>query len=253
MRYALALLLGLIVPASAQVGPFGAGPLPFYVTATAPTGIVVSDIGQNSNSSGATVTLTGVTVPAGSLIVVATLDSNTTVGTGTVTDTLNTYNVLTHGYPNNNDSNGVAEISYSYNVTALSNATITYTKIFGFGMASISAFYATGILTTDPKDTAVTNSATGSSTTPSVTSGTPGQSGELIVGVVFANSGSSKTFTQDSINAAWTAPPDQTVVHSTVMQIGGNIIKSGTGTSKYAPTISNTAVWSDSIVGFKHP
>lgn len=150
------------------------------------------------------------------------------------------------------------QIFYAKNVSALTVAqNITVTKQNSGDKLYISALYATGIDTVAPLDTAVTASATPASTTsPTVTSGTPGQSGELFIAFI-AQQQNTQLFTQDSGNG-WAAPPDMIGYTSTnlgsafVSIAGGNQVNAGSGTKTFNPTTSpvgaRTAIF---IAGFK--
>lgn len=219
--------------------------------------ISVTDIGTNSNTSGATVAVTvGVGgVPSGALIVVCICEQGSSTVGGSVADTAgNTYasavsQTLSPG------ATAFMNVFYAFNASALvSTNTITYTKQTSGDRTAISAFYATGIQTSpDPLDGAVTASAKGSSSAPSVTSGTPGASGELFVGVVGVSGETTDTFTQDSTNGAYATPPTRVGTSGAGLDpvvAGGNLVNSGSSAKTYAPSITSRA-WGDVIVGFK--
>ncbi len=222
--------------------------------------IAVTTIGTaiDNVGSGATLAITvpGGGVPSGALIVVAAgegLLASYSTG-GSMTDTAgNTYTQITH---TNIPVGDFAEVFYAKNVTALSSGnSITFTKQTSGDEAVLSAFYATGIDTSGPLDTAVTATATGTSSTPSVTSGTPAIAGELFVACLISQS-NTQTYTQDSGNG-WAAPFDTngfdgTNLGSNVVWVaGGNQVNSGTGTKTFAPTMSILARWAAIVVGFK--
>lgn len=137
--------------------------------------ISVTNIGTATGSSGGSlaVTVPAGGVPAGALIVVVVSEGASTVG-GSVADTAgNTYTAVTGVFNNAASASGYGRMYYALNATALAqNNTITFTRQTSGSNAAMSAMYATGIQTASALDTAVTNTATGSSTTPSVTSGT---------------------------------------------------------------------------------
>jgi hypothetical protein len=104
-----------------------------------------------------------------------------------------------------------------------------------------------------PLDTAVTATAFGSSTTPSVSGGTPAGSNEMFIAFI-AGRGSSVTFTQDTA-IAWATPPVEATsgtVNNDRRINGGffNAIGLG-GALVYAPTYSVTTLWAAIIVAFK--
>lgn len=230
--------------ATAQVGPIpGYGPLP-PAAVTACSAPVVTNIGTASNLPGATVTLTGVTVPAGALIVVVVNEANNTfISPSSMTDGTNTYSFDTN----------TGDIYYVANASALSGATITYTKQISGDDTVISAFYATNIAASSPIDSAT--HGLGSTT---VTSGTPVQSGELFVAQLFVESSAAPTITQDT-GDGWVFPPNTVSLFdgSTLFQTlsGGTQVNVGTGTKTYTPTITGGGTIFDTatqIIGFKH-
>jgi len=243
-------IAGLLFTASlhAQIGPLpGMAVLPPPKASGGGCGTpAVTNVGTNENGSGnATVTLTGATVPAASLIIVVVVENTTTAVLGTVGDTVNTYSSITPIH-----ATGVTiGIFYAPNAS-LSGGTITYTKNASTHVAAVSAVYSSNIATSSPLDSAVTATATGASAAPTVTSGSPAQSGELFIGALGWSNGTA-TFTQDSGNG-WSSPPNSVVTASAPSVAGGNQVNSGTGTKAYAPSLSTAVVWADLVVGFKH-
>src|SRR5438477_2070786 len=91
--------------------------------------IRVYSLGTASGTAGATISISGLTIPPGSLIFIAVLEKNVTDGfNGSLADS------ASNNYPNINGSsiqtlaNGRAMTFYAFNSTALNNGTITYTK-----------------------------------------------------------------------------------------------------------------------------
>lgn len=200
--------------------------------------ISVTDIGHNSNASGTTVTITGVTVPAGAMIFCFASEAQSAIGS--FTDTVNAYTKL--GLLNG-QTNPIAQASYVPVASSLSGGTITYTRGGSAGdSAAISALYATG-LSGVPLDSAVTAAASGNASAPSLTSGTPSVAGELFI-AVHSNSGSSST-----ADPNWSAPPDTDTANNTHVY-GGNQINAGFGTKSYNPT-GNQTRWNAAIYGFE--
>lgn len=222
--------------------------------------ISVTTIGTaiDAAGSGATlaVTVPGGGVPSGALIFVGCGEGNnaTYSAGGSVADTSsNTYTEISHS---NTSTTDFGQTFYAKNATALSSGdSITFTKQTSGDRAAVSTFYATGIDTSAPLDTAVTATANGTSTTPSVTSGTPSVSGELFVGFLLEQQ-NTQLFTQDTGNG-WATPPDETGFTTSnlgsdhVCIGGGNQVNSGTGTKTFAPTTSFTARWAIFVCGFK--
>ncbi len=254
----LALAAGPALGASAQIGPLpGMAVLPPSSVAVCVP--VVTDLGTaTSPLSGTTVTKT-VTVPGGSLVVVAVEEDDEAAATttmGAVTDGTNTYTRITTIQLNNSSTVGILGIFYSANVTALSSATLTYTKTNAGNPAQIAALYSSNIATVTPLDTAVTATAFGNGTPPSVTSGTPAQAGELFVGGLGADASQTFTFTQDTTHG-WATPPDYIIQGPLGPGIfsatgGGSQINAGTGTKIFSPTINVGVLWGEIVVGFKH-
>jgi hypothetical protein len=182
-------------------------------------------------------------VPAGSLIVVEVLDDSGTGVSGTISDGVNTYTEI-----GSSNLNGVAVdgrlITFYAPNAHLSAGTITYTLNVANNPAGMSAIYASNILTVSPVDSAVTATSVGNSSTPSTTSGTPAQSGELFVG------GTSSGFavTQDT-GHGWAFPPN---ADPSNFVAGGNQVNAGTGTKIFSPTYSSAGAWAQNIIGFKH-
>lgn len=218
--------------------------------------VAVTNIGGTSqnNVASATIVLTvgGSGVPAGALVAVTVYEGNTTGGIGTVTDSVgNTYTKITDLSPGASNSNGRAAVYYAYNVTALSSSdTITYTRnSSGVENCLLSALYATGVDTSNPLDTAVTNASSSASTSsPTVTSGTPGFPGELLVACTYWSSAA--TYTQDTTHS-WSSPFASNTVGSVKGLAGGNQVNSGVGTTIYNPTLSFASPTAQIVVGFK--
>ena len=211
--------------------------------------IGIYDLGSSSNAAGATLTLASVTVPAGALIVVAVTENSATAN-GTLGDGgTNGYSVAASQAMGG--SAGQTQVFMAYNVTALSAATLTFTKNVSGSKCSISAFYATGVATSSPLDTAVTAAAAGTSSAPTVTSGAPSASGDLIVGVCGYSNASALTFTQAG-GMAFLAPPDNTTAQPTASIGGGWVQYFGMNAVTYAPTLSGTPTGTATIIlGFK--
>lgn len=216
---------------------------------------VVTDQGTATSSSTAASSFNislgaGKAITVGSLVVVGASDRSTTV-IGTVTDSGgNTYTAIISKNFNAAAANGVAGLFYSVLATGLTTAgpsTITYTMGAANKIAGMAILSATGN-STAPLDSAVTAFATGASSTPTVTSGTPAVSGELFVGFAGRNSGVTP-ITEDAGNG-WATPLSTFANISGVGGIGGNQVNGGTGTLIYAPTFPNSQ-WADFVVGFQ--
>lgn len=206
--------------------------------------INVVNIGSSTSVVGGTVTITvgAGGVPAGAHIFVCAGD-NAVTNDHSVADTAgNTY--LSAASTTSATIEGI--IFRERTGLALSNGnTIVYTLSTGATTASVNAFYVTGLANVASEASAV---AAGTSTTPSVTSGTPAGGGDLFVGLVASDTTS--TFTQDSTNAAWATPPGTVSTTAPVLG-GGNVVNTTNSTRKYAPTLGTSGTWVAMIAGFK--
>lgn len=215
--------------------------------------MTVFDMGSSSNSSGATLTLTNFdfVVPAGALIVVC-VNELGAGGAGTVSDNAplgaNTYTLATSEAIQGGGALG--QIFYAYNVNPMiGNRTVTYTKQTTGDKAGMSVFCVTGALTTSGVlDTAVTAAAASNTASPTVTGGTPGQAGELMVGCTFWDAAASITFTDPS---GWIGPPDNQQGQPNAALAGGYWINPNSTAATFAPTLSAPENQSTIVVGFK--
>ena len=215
-------------------------------------GISVTPLGTAQNTAGATLTLSSVTVPAGSTICILISEDAGSAG-GSISDGgVNTY-AEASTFP---QAPGGAVLVHAYfvsNCSALSGATITYTKRVSGRATAMTAFWASGIALASSEDTTTSSNTTYSATsTPSRTSGTPTVAGELLVGVVFGYVTTTITFTQD---AGWTNPASNFIQTNG----GGNqpfvgwayYVNPGTSTKTYAPTVATTPTGVIGVIGFK--
>jgi hypothetical protein len=210
------------------------------------TGVQVFDLGSQQTSAGATVTITGVTVPAGALIVVVAAEV-TSAAAGTCADGTNgAYTVATSGAMST--AAGFGTLFYFPNSAALTNATITFTKQTTARAASIAAFYVTGILAASPLDAAVTATTAVNSATPTVTSGTPAQAGELIIGACAYSNASARTLTN---TGSFNTPFANQTGQPTASVGGGHLNVNGSGVVTFTPTLAAASDNRTMIVGFK--
>lgn len=235
-----ALLAGIIITAGRpQVGPLpGMAILPVTSAHVFPACSAIN-VGTKSDNTGAsTVALSGVTVPAHSLIVVYTAENGSGV-TPTVSDGSNTYN-LAHA----NITGTTFSMVYAFNTIALSSGTITFTKQHAADPAAMSIIYATGIHTAaNPLD--ISGVGIISNSTPSITSSAAAQAGELFIGGM--GTSTTVTVTQDTADG-WSFPPN--TVNVTLTLSGGSLTNSGSGAKTYAPTLSGSASGVISIDSF---
>ena len=203
----------------------------FYIKGN--TTILPIDLGSSNNAAGATLTLTGVTVPANSLVCVAVSEA-VAVTAGTLSDGTHSYTKITSELMST--SVGIGVLFYYFYASPQSGLTLTYTKGGTGDKCSMAAFYATGINSTTPVDSAVTAVAQSTSATPTITSGVPTQSGDLIVAMVAYDYSSAEALT----NAGPFAAPFDNVTTQTTAQLGGgNLNVAGSLAVTYAPTIAH--------------
>lgn len=205
--------------------------------------INVYNLGTASGTAGATVALSGITVPAGAFIFVAAYEKNTGGQSGTISDGSNSFPQINSASVGT-AINGRAQTFEAFNCNALTGGTLTYTKGVSGVFASISVFYATGILRTrDPLDT-------GSITQNSFTDNSPNDSstlsfaGQLVVGAVFWVAGVGDTFSQDTADG-WSFPPNVLIDSAGAAGIGGGFLLPDVSNNSpfYGPLLNNSRTW----------
>jgi hypothetical protein len=207
----------------------------------------ITAIATNTNTTGATrtnsVPVGG--VPLGSLVVTTTNDaSNAAPGAGSVADAGgNTYTFQKGAAINGSNANGTINFFTAPVTTALtSGQLITYTKGVSGSAVLVNSVYVTGQDPTTPVDAAACASATGSSTTPSVTSGTPAVSTSFFMGAMGTDVVGA-TITQPG--GSWTSYFNNT---STREGSGASLTGSGTATQTYNPTFASAHNWAAIIL-----
>lgn len=213
-----------------------------------PTSIDTTVVSPGGSTIALTVGAGG--VPAGALIVVGICEqSPSATGTSIVDTAGNTYTLTTAVL---NDTI-YGRFAYCSNCLALVNTdSITYTRNAS-QRAAISGLYVTGEETiSSPLDNAVTASASGTSTTPSVTSGAPAFPGELIIGLL-CNGDGNKTFTLDTSGGMATALTEAKVSSGTsgAQVDSGYLVNTGVGAKTCNGTWSASCDWVAQIIGFK--
>jgi hypothetical protein len=222
---------------------------------------VVTSCGTNSNTSGTSLVVgngsgSGLAdIPTGALIVVAVLESGSPApGASALSDNQNsTYAQITTRALNNVAANGSLALYYFWNnthsVLLTGTDSITYTKNASAHGAAMSVFYVTGQLSgSDPLDSGTTNTASGSSTSPSVTaSAAPAVPSSLFVAGMAADNNSA--FTQDTTNGTWVAPFTRLTISTSAQLAGGNQV--GSSALKYNPAIGTSTPWAEIITAFK--
>ena len=209
-----------------------------------------TNIGTAASNSGPTCALTGVNAPAGSMIVVCVNVDDGTHG-GSCSDSVNgsytfgTQQLLGGG------SNGYGQFFYFPNSSALSGATITYTKASSGSYVAMSVFYVTGARSTSPIDTATVATAAGTSTSPSVTSGVPTSQYELMIGFLAFDGNGGGSYTQAS---GFSTPPNLVSAafpsSLTGVAAGGNELNTSKSAVTFNPTITGSVnYWAAIIFG----
>jgi len=207
--------------------------------------ITLVDLGGNNSTAGPTVTV-GVTVPAGDLVYVTVFEKSASNITGSVTDPVNgTYNFYKGVSPNGSAAEGFMTSFYIWNAKALSVQNITYTKGTSGVFTQVNVLRASGIGTgNDPLDLNAGGTASGSSATPSITSGTFARTGELIINYLGWSAVGGDFFTQDSTNAAYASPPPvANNSGSAEANAGGFLVRTSLAPILYAPVLNNSRPW----------
>lgn len=207
--------------------------------------IAATNIGTNTNGGTAStsVAISSVTVPAGADILVAVLMATGFSGLSCSDPTNGSYTQVTSVNLNNASANGTLFLFRFAGSASLSGSTITASWT-GSVKGMISALYVTGQASASALDTAVTNTSFGASASPTITSGTPGVSGELLIGAM--GNGGGPTFTQAS---GWSAPFNEIQNPSTLA--GGNKVNSGSSAQTYNPSLSVSENYGMIIIGIK--
>jgi hypothetical protein len=200
------------------------------------------NIGSSSTISAGKITITvgAGGVPQGSQIFVV-FAENSGSGTASVADSAsNTY----FAQATSNTGIGVY-IFRETNLAALVNGnTIVITLSVGATLGAADAFYVVGLKTSAID---ASQNASGSSSTPSVTSTTPTKQWDFFVGAVAG--ASVATPTQDSTNGAWSSPPG-VVSSAAPVLVGGTLTRTAATAQTYAPTLNTSDVWCATIVGY---
>ena len=201
-----------------------------------------TSLGAISSVAGGTCAITGVNAPAGSLIAVVV--SEISANLGAVSDGVNgAYTLaLSQGF---NGGSDIGAIFYFENSAALSGATITYNKATSGSHTTMFALYVLGAATSQALDIAVSAAATGTSSTPFVTSGLPLSTNELMVGAAAYNS--NDTFTQAP---KFSTPAEQATASTNLTVAGGTQFVAAEAKTIFAPSLSGSDAWAAMIVGF---
>src|SRR6266404_3422346 len=203
----------------------------------------VTNIGSANGVGAQSVTVPAAGVPAGAHIIVIGCDNGTgSLGNsnGTATDSAgNTYSSIAT-IP---VGTGV-ELSFLRSrpgagggLALVSGNTVTYTPGTGGTVCSVSVFWVSGLAATG-SDNAALGTNSGTSSSPTVTSGSPTGRGEFFIAAV-AGSTLITTYNQDN---SWSSPPGIISTAAPVLG-GGNQINAGSGALTYAPTFDTSDNW----------
>lgn len=199
--------------------------------------------------------ISSVTVSAGVLvIVVGAMNAHATGDTIVVSDSVNGTTGWTVHTRYRGTNVGCTFVAFSLMPSGLSSGSITVedtaTGSTNFGSLTFQAYSVTGNASSNVEDTAAFNandSNTGT-TTPSIVSGTPANTGDLFVSTYMSlNSVAATGYTEDAAWSALLAPtghgsPAQTAA-------AGYVVNAGSGTKTHAPT-TNSVVYAQTIIAF---
>jgi hypothetical protein len=181
-------------------------------------------------------------VPANALIIVLVVKNG--VAASSVTDSAgNTYTRVSQAMP---ASAGLVAVFHTYNSAAIAPGGSITLALGETVNAQMSAFFVTNVTTAgDPLDVVAFGSGTG--TSPSATTSSPLEAGELFVSLV-GSSATPASFTQD---VRWNAPPPIASLIAPALA-GGNVTPAGQTAQTYAPTFGSSVPWAAIVVGFLH-
>lgn len=206
--------------------------------------IAITNIGVSGNTSGAALTLSSVTVPANSIIIVLIMEF-VAAQPGSMSDSAgNTYSLIS-----NLSINGTG-IFYSITGKALSGGTITYTKHTSGTAVSLAASYLTGAALATP-DSAVTASVTGTSKTPSLTSGVPSVRNEMLIGLMAYDTVAGIIADGNWVGAPSLGPTEGSGGFNNATVFGGSQLVASPAAKTFAPGLSLNSDWSVFIIGFR--
>lgn len=219
-----------------------------FRTPSSGSGVSIVDLGGQGAGGGgaASVTVGSGGIPAGSTIVVLGNSSAGNFSGTAVTDTAGNTYVLKGS--SSYSAGSLAAIWVVQNCSALVSGN-TITVHVPVGQLSIAALALVGVpassldLTTTP--------TVGTSSTPSITSGTPTMAGEIFVaGLAYVAVSPTTTFTQA---AGWSTPFDSITASGVVQNLaGGSRIQTGSAAPfTYAPSLSASNKWGLFLLTFK--
>jgi len=147
--------------------------------------------------------MTGVTVSAGTLVVVAgAMRGNSGGDTVVASDSVNGTTGWTVVQHNRSGTTDISFIAWSLMPSGLSSGSITIADgaaAANFTACGFGAYSATGSATSSVNDSAATNGTDqAATTTPAITSGTPANAGDLFVAVYSSANANTGTYTEDA-------------------------------------------------------
>lgn len=197
--------------------------------------VVVTDLGTWESSSGATAISPAFTVPAQSLIVVLAIENDSgSIAAASVTNGVGGFSPTWNGpfgFAGADTGTISGAIFYAFNAQT-SAQTIIYTKGLGSGSAACSAFYASGMLLTDPLSAAFGQAFTANN----ISIGPQTNVGPtLFVGMAGTQDGSA------GVQGAGFANPPGAITTNAAVQIVMAGTKVSSAPATYAPTYTSGA------------
>lgn len=177
-------------------------------------------------------------VPANALIVVASSETSVAVS-GTVTDSNG--NSYSSGAQPFGGATGFTKLSFATaNAVLNKGVTITFTLGQASKNAVVAAYYARGFSTTD-----TSGGISGTSTTPSVMTGTPSQANELFVAAIGGPT-TIASFTQD---ATWSPLPKEVSLIAPYLAVAA-VINPQAIALTYTPVLGTSVRWGIGVFSF---
>ena len=207
-------------------------------------------LGSSNTITGTTqniITTTG-TVPVGNLVVVAAVSAASVFeGVSSISDGTNTYTAAVSQAFGTGSLDDLA-LYYNYYTSSLaSSSSITVTWAGTVTSAVAVAVQVSGLLPSSEFDSAAGGSTSGTSTTPSLATGTLAQASEIVFGALGWNSATTANYTE---NSPFTNLYNNVVNTPARVSLGYDIVKV-TAPVTYAPTLSASSPFGIIVAPFK--
>jgi hypothetical protein len=148
-------------------------------------------------------------------------------------------------------------IAYAVIATALSSGSVTVADTSNgstnFSVCAFHAFDVAGAATSSPEDTAAqATHGAAATTSPTITSGTPAQAGDLFFAVYGSPATNTSTYTEDTGNGWTNASLKEGTSGATpnITTSAAYLTNSGTGTKTHTPTTSSSS-YGQVLIAFK--